>query len=1127
VANALRVTAPGIILDAQWVPPKSTINEILDLNKWSTDLPFVVTINDQPVLRREWDTRIIEANDNVIMLELPAGGDNNNKSVIGLVAMIAVAAIAPMLGGAAASGLGLTAGTTAFKIAAAVVGGAFAAGAGYLLSTFLAPKAPEVESGKSVYTLNASGNTARLLETIPCQYGRLKVSPDYAANPWSEYAGNDQFLNLLFSQGVGKYDIETIYVDDTVLWTKAGGVSDQFEGVDIQICDPGEEVTLFPTNVQTSAEVTGQELPEDQGWIGGFIANDAGTEAKYLALDFAFPGGIYRAESDGDKVARTVPIRAQFRRVNDAGAPLSDWEDLYVNAEARRSIDPIRWSVKIEMFLAARYEVRVRREVAHVDEGVDRLMWVGLRAFVIGDNIYNDITTVAVRMKASEQLSDYSSKRFFFVQTRIINVWDNTEGDFVEQPTRSIAWALYDAATNTRYGAGYPPERIDFDKLVDLDETWAARGDKFDHVFTSATTIWDALTLILRVGRTRPIIVGDKISFVRDEPRSVYRSSFSDREILRGTFSQDFVLQTEDAPDYVVVQYMDEDTWTMSEVECKLPGATTSRPARVQLPGIVQRDQAFREGMYYAAVNTFRREFVSFDTELDGRILRVGDLVKVTSNLPQTWGQSEEIVAVGGAGGNEVFTEHPLDWSEAGTKYALFQTRTHEVFGPIVCVKGTSDDIVYLDPDDLAAVEDAQGMTLAQAIFRRDDEVTARVWLGTAETLGRDCLVVSGEPNGVTTRLALVIDAPEVYEVDGEDVPAAPPTPVLNTPQAPIVTGLNAIVEVNSAEPILRANWNAAPGATRYVGQVSYDGMVTWVTIYDGPQTTLNAAVAPNDSLHFRVRAFGLVTGPWVTVALDTPEIIIGEGGTPNYGNVDNALRDLFNRMNVLSNQTRNLIEQLSGDTASEAAAGYLQSQKVRTQIRVQASRMAAALSQLMIVALSENDSIAGILEQVQTSFTAEDGLQVLQFAQAQRNLITRIVNNELAFAEFEENLGVTMGNLLASGLIRMTAITDGLPAGTAARIAFEVRAGTEDDFALSGLYLDALGTGESRIWCRADKFVLGNETDDAATTGFVYEDGILKLDVANIGLVRSGRILSENEKLDFDLNLPRILMFD
>ena len=75
------------------------------------------------------------------------------------------------------------------------------------------------------------------------------------------------------------------------------------------------------------------------------------------------------------------------------------------------------------------------------------------------------------------------------IATRKLPVWTGTAWT-APQATRSIAWAIADAARNASYGARLVDSRLDLDGLKALDALWSARGDSFDARFdTSASFV--------------------------------------------------------------------------------------------------------------------------------------------------------------------------------------------------------------------------------------------------------------------------------------------------------------------------------------------------------------------------------------------------------------------------------------------------------------------------------------------------------------------------------------------------------------------------------------------------------------------------------------------------------------
>jgi hypothetical protein len=75
---------------------------------------------------------------------------------------------------------------------------------------------------------------------LPCDDGR----PDFAATPWAEFVGNDQYLNVLLSPTMGSLAYEALYLDDTILWDHVNGISASFPGAQVAFYEPGAPVIV-------------------------------------------------------------------------------------------------------------------------------------------------------------------------------------------------------------------------------------------------------------------------------------------------------------------------------------------------------------------------------------------------------------------------------------------------------------------------------------------------------------------------------------------------------------------------------------------------------------------------------------------------------------------------------------------------------------------------------------------------------------------------------------------------------------------------------------------------------------------------------------------------------------------
>jgi hypothetical protein len=721
--------------------------------------PTICLRNGEPMLRAAWPIAEIGASDVVTFVSLPlggGGGGGGGKNPLRTVLMIAVMVAAPAIGGAIAGAIGITS-TIGTSLITAAVGLAGAT----LVNVLVPPPKPAAPSfGGSfgstpapspTYALQSQGNQARLGQPIPVIYGRHLVYPDLAATPWTEYAGNEQYLHQLHCIGQGEYDLEQVRIEDTPIAS--------FEEVTWEIVSPGDPVTLFEADVTTAAEVAGQELKGtneldagDDGWIGPFAANPAGTAAEEIGIDLVMPRGLYYANTSGGLDARTIAWTVDARSIDDNGVAIGDWVQLAAESVTAATNTAQRRSDRYPV-TNGRYEIRLHRTDAKDTDARagHEIRWQALKAFLAGEPVFGDVTLLAVRMRATDNLSQRSSRLVNCILTRRLPVWGPVTGWSSPQPTRSIASAFADAA-RAHYGADLADARIDLTMLHALDGLWQGRGDRFDAVFDQGVTVWEALTRIARVGRAVPFLQGGILRLVRDEARTLPVALFGPRNIVKGSLKVQYLMPGEDTADAVTVEYFSARIWAPDEVTASLADSAADQPAKVELFGCTDEAQALREGLYMAAANRYRRRMVSFRTELEGLIPTYGDLIAIAHDMPR-WGQGGEVVDWDSA--TRVFElSEPLEWADGGAHYIALRRRDGTVSGPWPVAPGADDRRVILAED------------LDFTPYTGASEERTHFAFGVGEAWSLRARVISIRPRGEQVEITAVGEDARVHEAD-------------------------------------------------------------------------------------------------------------------------------------------------------------------------------------------------------------------------------------------------------------------------------------------------------------------------------------------------------------------------
>ncbi|WP_288078446.1 host specificity factor TipJ family phage tail protein [Pseudomonas sp.] len=814
-----------------------------------TRQPHICLLNGRPVLRAEWG-RKVRHGDVVAFVVLPQGGGGGSNP-LRFILQIAILYVAVQFGGPLAASMGFT------STAAAAVSTAVIATAGNVLLNALIPL-PRLggnfaasEAASPTYSLTASGNQARIEQPIPVIYGRHLVYPDFAAQPYIEYGGNEQYLYQLHAVGQGYYDIEAIRIEDTPI--------SSFEEIQYQVISPGGTVTLFPTQVVTSIEVSGQELtwnttvtPNAGDVLGPFVANGAGTTANTLAIDIIATRGLYYANDDGSLSARSASWRVEAQRLDDAGTPITGWSTLGTETLSAATTTPQRQTYRYNV-TPGRYQVRVVRTDAKLTDtrSANEIVWGSLRAYLIGSNSYGQITMLALRMRASNNLSQLASRKINVICTRKLPIWNGSSWS-TPTATASPAWALADIA-RASYGAGLPDSRIDLAGLKSLADQWAARGDECNLIMDQQSTIWEALRVVARTGRAFPFLQGGVLRVYRDAPQALPAAMFSPRTMVKQSLALTYKMPSTETADAVDVEYFDRLVWKWRTVRAQLPDSIAAVPVKLKLPGITDRAQAWREGMYMAACNRFRRRFVSFSTEMDGLIPSLGDTVVVAHDMPQ-WGQSSEAVAFDPA--TRTLTLADAVTFTTGTHYLSWRGRDGRPVGPFQVAPGAAANVVVLQDWDLL---------LNGAPDTGYDRERSHVAFGPAAAQYVTAKVLSITPRSQSSvELSLVVDSDYVYQADTGATPGASAWQLPLTATAPSLRGLIARSQPGNVDQMV-ISWAPSPGAERYLVELSADGN-SWTRVSETTATSYLGRAVYGVATQIRVAAVGITRGPWTTV---------------------------------------------------------------------------------------------------------------------------------------------------------------------------------------------------------------------------------------------------------------------
>ena len=651
-----------------------------------------------------------------------------------------------------------------------LISAALAAASYYAMRAFMPKDTSGKMTGKvSTFDVASEQNAAKVGEPIPVVYGTVLTSPDYISQPYTWYMWDQssfgqpyngiQYLDLLMCVGQGDISVTDVFVGDTKSKTIDAGVVQwnsfrPFQhksqmGIISSLMGGG-----FHENVVSSPEVSNQEFVDLNDAAGFFATAKPGITGNKFQLDIMFPSGATNPDGSGDIKGRETEFKIEYVELDDNDLQVGIVRAITVTASTENGVlvtgpnianvvtssvseknmtaitAPIRRSYMVTTSRSARWAVKVTRltPAPNSNNGTDRFVWVGLKLYAdyTTDPVYGDVTLLACRIKASQGLGQDASIRIRVKANRLIS----PPNGGTEVASTSAADAFADVYLNQIYGAARPRTELDTATLTSLRTKWA--GYEFNHVFRERTTVWDALRTITIPFAAEPLPLGSMMTVAQDGVKDVRSMMFTDANIVSGSMNVNYSFDDEGAADGVEIEYLDPKDFRQSYV---VYPADALRPDRYTLDGVTDAVHARQYARLTWQRTRKQRKTISFETELEGLLLEMGDRIGISHSVPK-WGDSGFVI---GVSGNRLVVDHNLDWSGTAAKYIMLRNPFGSATTPVMVTQGSQPNIVVLPSTPPATINVDNEYEYASFAF------------GTAANLTRDFIVTASRPSGENT----------------------------------------------------------------------------------------------------------------------------------------------------------------------------------------------------------------------------------------------------------------------------------------------------------------------------------------------------------------------------------------
>lgn len=703
--------------------------------------PAVAYLADQVVPSELWARVRPKPGATLILQPLLQG-----KGILRSIAMIAVAIIAlvvaPYLAGA------LFAGASAAFIAGATaaIGGAITIGGSLLVNALFPIKtkppsannalAPSEEQAR-LMSISGAQNQPRPFGTIPVVLGKHRISPPFAAKPFTELVGADQYLRLLFCVGAGPLAISEAKIGETPLG--------EFAGVEIEIRNGYAEDTppsLFAGQVeQLDLAIVLKANVQNSRYT------DPDTDE--ISIEITAPQGIFYLDTaTGERKALGVHTRVFYRHVEaGTGYQQVDGEIIFDRelAQARRGISfPVTRGT---------YEVMLARLTPDYDEDIyaDEVVWTMLRS--IRKNLPvvapYPVALIALRIKASEQLSSIVDT--FNVVAESLGTTYNGSG-YSFAPSRNPADLFRLALQAAANALPVANDLIDYEALQSWWGYCNREGFTYDAVVEEPTSVYERIALICAAGRAVPTFKDGKWSVVWEQFDTPIVQHFTPRN--SSGFTGTRVYQR--TPHAFRIKFINAAKgWAADERIVYDDGYDPTNATlfeALDVDGVTDADLAWKFGRYHIAQARLRPERYSILVDWENLRCTRGDRVVLAHDVAKIGLYQGRVKA---AAGNLVTLDERIIL-EAGNSYRIrFRLADgSSLLRDVVAIEGEANTVTLSGAGSLPAVGDLfmLGETERETIVCRVFEIAHQ--------------------DDLKARLTLVDDAPALQYAHSGAIPA-------------------------------------------------------------------------------------------------------------------------------------------------------------------------------------------------------------------------------------------------------------------------------------------------------------------------------------------------------------------
>lgn len=625
---------------------------------------WAVSVSGRIIEQDQWALTYLHLKDCVVIAPMIyGGGGGGGKTVLRLVAIIALTVVSAGAGAAFGAAAGSALGISAAAGTALVSAGVMMAGT-MAINALLPPATPKTPAtgndydSSPTYGIDGPKNISTSGIPVPVIYGEAWFGGNFIQS-YVDNVGDDQYLNLLVNLGEGPIDsVSDIYVNDQPI-SSYNNVQTWFRnGTANQEMIPYFDDII--TAVNRSVELTN----------GNYMTHVVEEPVDRLRVDVVMPSGVNHADDEDGLVPFTANFTLEIREAGGAWRPFVEGAGSATVSIGGKQMSPLRRSYySATLDKSKTYEIRAIHQQATDDSNTsNKITLTDINYILFDDMNYRHTALFGMRIKLSSQLSGIPSVTYR-VKGRKVPLYDPVTGNYVETWTANPAWIALDVLMNKRYGGKIPLNRIKLDYFRQWATFCTNNNLTFNGTIDQRTNLWDALAPICKVGRAQIVRAGTRfqVSMVR---KSKPVQMFSMGNVKKGSLSIDWLPQDERANEVHITYYDKNDQGKQKTVivpnQAARERGEESNPTELTLYGVDNVEQATREGTLAMNMQQLLKT-ISFEAPISAIVCTLGDVIGLQHDVPN-WGQGG--LLEDGNTKRVIKVDKPVDMSLGGTYVA-------------------------------------------------------------------------------------------------------------------------------------------------------------------------------------------------------------------------------------------------------------------------------------------------------------------------------------------------------------------------------------------------------------------------------------------------------------------------